>query len=135
MEGVVCGNCHTWLTVDLTACPDCGNNIILEGDSKNVIDHIQANCLIHRYDGSDLLEPAIIIKEGRSNVKVATKLKEYANPVAVPKHKVYSFDQTILGSIQALRNERTATMNRYDQLIHSHWQRLKPYCPPHSEPH
>lgn len=127
MNGVVCTHCHTWLTDDLSSCPGCGGDIILEGDDKNVIDRIQPDCLIHRYAGSDLLEPAVLIKEGKTNVKVATKLKEYASPVTVSKQKVYSFNQDILSSVQALRNERTATIMRYDQLIQSHWQHLKPY--------
>lgn len=127
MEGVVCANCHSWLGLDAAACPGCGDNIIADGDGKNIIDHLQPNCLIHRYEGSDLLEPAVIIKEGKSNIKAATRLKEYAQPVIVPKHKVYSFDQSILGAVQALRNERTATVRRYDQQIQHHWQQLKPY--------
>lgn len=129
MEGVVCGGCHSWLTLDAAACPGCGQIIALDGDSKNVIDRLQPDCLIHRYEGSDLLEPAVIIKEGKVNVKAATKLREYADPVTVPKHKVYAFDQNILGTIQALRNERTATIRRYDRQIESHWKHLKPYKP------
>jgi len=58
---------------------------------------------------------------------VATKLKEYNAPVVIPKQNVYAFNQNILSSIQALRNERTATIMRYDQLIQSHWQHLEPY--------
>jgi len=128
MEGVVCANCNTWL-VDAGACPGCGGDIILAGDGKNVIDRLQPNCLIHRYDGSDMLEPAVVLKEGKTNIKAATKLREYSHPVTVPKHKVFSFDHNTLGVIQALRNERTATIMRYDQMIQSHWQRLKPYKP------
>ena len=128
MEGVVCANCNTWL-VDAAACPGCGGDIILAGDGKNVIDRLQPNCLIHRYDGSDMLEPAVVLKEGKTNIKAATKLREYSHPVTVPKHKVFSFDHNTLGVIQALRNERTATIMRYDQMIQSHWQRLKPYKP------
>lgn len=127
MEGVVCSNCHSWLTVSKAACPGCGDAVVLEGDGKNVIDRLQPDCLIHRYEGSDMLEPAVVIKEGTVNVKAATKLKEYAHPVTVPKSKVYAFDQGILGSIQALRNERTATIMRFDQQIGSHWKNLKPY--------
>jgi len=127
MDGIVCASCHTFLTTEIEHCPGCGTNIILAGDSKNIIDHIQPNCLIHRYDGSDLLEPAAIIKEGKTNVKVATKLRDYAKPITVHKSKVYAFNQNILSCIQALRNERTATIRRYDQLIQSHWQNLKPY--------
>lgn len=127
MDGIVCANCHTWMTLDTPACPNCGATINLDGEHKNVIDRIQPNCLIHRYEGSDMLEPAVLLKEGKSNVKVATRLVEYAKPVTVPKHKVYAFDQNIYNAIQALRNERTATIRRFDQLIQSHWQHLKPY--------
>lgn len=127
MDGVVCNNCYTWLPVGLANCTECGTNIIPEGEAKNVTDRLQPNCLIHRYEGSDMLEPAVIIKEGKTNVKAATKLKEYSSPITVPKQKVYAFNQNVLSSIQALRNERTATIRRYDQLIQSHWQQLKPY--------
>lgn len=127
MDGVICANCHTWLTTDIESCPGCGSGVVLEGETKSVIDRLQPNCLIHRYAGSDLLEPAVLIKEGKVNVKVATKLREYANPVTVPKNKVYAFNQDTLSTIQALRNERTATIMRYDQLIQSHWKNLKPY--------
>ncbi|GBG56873.1 hypothetical protein SPFL3102_02393 [Sporomusaceae bacterium FL31] len=130
MDGIVCAACHSYLTTELSNCPGCGNTVILGGDAKNVIDQVQPNCLIHRYDGSDLLEPAVIVKEGKSNVRVATKLKDYAKPIVVSKQKVYSFNQNILSSIQALRNERTATIRRYDQLIQTHWQSLKPYNQP-----
>ena len=58
---------------------------------------------------------------------MATKLQEYSAPVIVSKHNVYAFNQNVLNSIQALRNERTATILRYDQLIKSHWQQLDPY--------
>ncbi|MDT8903099.1 hypothetical protein [Anaeroselena agilis] len=129
MEGIICASCHSWLTIDTGACPGCGCPVVLEGDNKSVIDHLQPNCLIHRYEGSDMLEPAAIVKEGKTNIKAATRLKEYAQPVTVPKNKVYAFDQNILGSIQALRNERTATIRRYDEQIASQWQQLKPYKP------
>lgn len=130
MNEIVCMSCHNCLPADLAACPGCGSNLVLDGDGKNVIDRLQPNCLIHRYEGSDLLEPAVIIKETKANCKVATKLKEFAKPVTVPKSKVYAFDQKVLGAIQALRNERTATMYRYDQQIQNHWQSLKEYQPP-----
>lgn len=127
MDGVICASCYGWLTAEMGSCPGCGSSIVAEGEGKSIIDRIQPNCLIHRYEGSDMLEPAVLIKEGKTNVKVATKLKEYANPVVVPKHKVYSFNQDVLSAIQGLRNERTATIMRYDQLIQSHWKNLRPY--------
>lgn len=129
MDGVVCANCHTWLPLDQSACPGCNTPIILIGSAKNVIDSMQANCLINRYDGSDLLEPAVVLKEGKANLKVAAKLKDYAAPITIRKDKVYFFNQEILSSIQSLRNERSATIYRYDELIKTHWQNLKPYKP------
>lgn len=127
MEGVVCMSCHSWLPTPAVNCPHCQNELILDGETKNVIDSLQPDCLIHRYDGSDLLEPAVILKEGKTNMRVATKLIEYNKPISVPKTKVYAFSHAILSSVQSLRNERTATMRRFDQQIQAHWQRLKPY--------
>ncbi len=127
MEGIVCSICHSWLTAATDSCPSCSMPLILSGENKTVIDHLEANCLIHRYNGSDLLEPAIVIKEGKTNLKVATKLREYPHPVTVPKHKVYHFDSQVLSAIQALRTERTTAITRYDDLIKSHWQKLQPY--------
>ena len=127
MNGIICASCHTWLTPNLTHCSGCSSAIVLDGDNKNIIDRIQPDCLIYRYDGSDILEPAVIIKQSKVNMRVATKLQEYAAPVVVSKQNVYAFNQTILSAIQSLRNERTATIVRYDQLIQSHWQNLQPY--------
>ena len=127
MTGFICTACHTWQTMESLVCPGCGVAIVAAGDGKNVIDRLVADCLIHRYEGSDMLEPAAVVKEGKTNLKVATKLMEYAKPVTVPKRKAYRFDPTLLGSIQALRNERTATINRYDLMIQQHWKNLQPY--------
>ena len=127
MNEMICAHCHTWLTPDLTHCSNCNTGIFFDGENKNIIDRIQPNCLIYRYSGSDILEPAVIIKKSKTNLRVATKLKEYSAPIVIPKHNVYVFNQPILSSIQALRNERTATIMRYDQLIQSHWQNLEPY--------
>jgi len=127
MNGIICGSCHTWLTSDLSKCPTCNATLFLEGKDKNIIDRIQPNCLIYRYAGSDILEPAIVLKQSKVNLRVATKLQEYSTPVVVAKQNVYLFNQNILSAIQALRNERTATIMRYDQLIQSHWQHLQPY--------
>jgi RNA polymerase subunit RPABC4/transcription elongation factor Spt4 len=127
MDGCVCAGCHALITSSLAVCPSCETPLVFEGADKNIIDRLEPNCLIHRYEGSDMLEPAVLLKVAKTNAKVATKLREYAQPVTVPKHKVYAFDQPIYSKIQALRNERTATIGRYDQLIQSHWQHLKPY--------
>lgn len=129
MDGVICAKCHTWLSSQSSNCPSCLEALVWEGQDKNIIDRLQPDCLVHRYEGSDILEPAVFIREGKTNIRTATKLKEYSKPVTIPKHKVYVFDQTILSAIQALRNERTATVMRYDQLIQSHWQQLKPFQP------
>ena len=129
MEGVVCAHCFTYLASILNTCPTCGQKLIADTANKTIIDKITPNCLVHRYEGSDLLEPAIIVKEGKVNYKVATKLKEYQFPIIIPKSKVYMFDLNLLSAIQALRNERTATMYRYDHLIQTHWQQLKPFKP------
>ena len=127
MPEVICTDCHACLTSNSTNCPNCNTTIFLDGDNKNIIDRIQPNCLIYRYDGSDILEPAVIIKQSKVNVRVATKLQEYNAPVIVSKNNVYAFNPSLLSSIQALRNERTSTIMRYDQLIQSHWQHLEPY--------
>ena len=126
-EGLVCIGCHTWANPGTTVCPGCGETFILSGEAKNVIDRLEPDCLIHRYEGSDLLEPAAIIREGRTNIKVAIRLREYAAPVTVAKTKAYKFDHDIFCAIQGLRNERKATIGRYDMLIQNHWNHLKPY--------
>lgn len=124
---MLCANCHTWLTADVITCPTCQAPLFLEGDNKNIIDRLHPNCLIYRYAGSDILEPAVVLRQSKVNLRVATKLQEYQTPVVVAKQNVYAFNQNILSAIQALRNERTATIMRYDQLIQSHWQQLQPY--------
>jgi DNA-directed RNA polymerase subunit RPC12/RpoP len=127
MDGVVCAKCNTYFPNTQTICPNCGLEVILKGDNKSVIDRLNPNCLVHRYDGSDLLEPAVVLKAGRSNYKVAIKLQDYAKPVTVPKHKVYMFNKELLSSVQNLRAERSASMMRFEQQIASHWNQLQPY--------
>ncbi|MDR1701715.1 MAG: hypothetical protein LBR56_02945 [Sporomusaceae bacterium] len=127
MSEIICAVCFQSVPPEVAVCPECGSEIILEGEAKNVIDHIEPNCLIHRYDGSDMLEAAFLLKEAKVNYKVATKLKEYTKPLSVPRDKVFKFDNKIFGAIQALRNERSATMHRYDLMIKNHWNKLKPY--------
>lgn len=128
MDEMICSNCHTWMTnPEIENCPNCNTTILADGESKNIIDRLEPNCLIYRYHGSDLLEPAVVLKQLKVNLKVATKLQEYASPILVPKENVYAFSQDVLSSIQELRNERTATITRFDQLIQSHWQNLIPY--------
>ena len=127
MDQNICASCHSLISLQSSVCPGCGQSIVSAGNQKNIIDKFEPDCLIHRYEGSDMLEPAVLIKEGKTNVKAATKLKEYAHPVTVPKTKVYQFDTAVLDAIQSLRSDRSATIHRYDELIQSHWQQLKPY--------
>lgn len=127
MDGVVCTKCNSYFPITTASCPGCGMDVVLDGDAKSVIDRIQPNCLVHRYDGSDLLEPAVVLKAGKSNYKIALRLQDYAKPVTVPKQKVFLFNQNILSSIQSLRNERTASVMRFEQLIGSHWNQLRPF--------
>lgn len=129
MDGVVCANCNSYLLVSHRNCPGCGSGIVLEGAKKNVIDQMNPNCLVHRYDGSDLLEPAVVLKSGRSNYKVALKLQDYAKPVTVPKHKVYMYNQDLLSSVQSLRSERSASVMSFEQQIGSQWNQLQPFSP------
>lgn len=74
-----------------------------------------------------MLEPAVLVKPGKVNAKVATTLAEYAKPIVVPKNKIYAFQHDIFCAIQSIRSERSATMKRYDSLIANHWQKLEPY--------
>jgi DNA-directed RNA polymerase subunit RPC12/RpoP len=127
MDGVVCSKCSSYLSITTASCPGCGSEIILNGKEKNVIDRVVPTCLVHRYDGSDLLEPAVVLKSGRSNYKVALKLQDYAKPVTVPKHKVYMYNQDLLSSVQSLRSERTASVMRFEQQIGSQWNQLQPF--------
>ncbi|KYZ76887.1 hypothetical protein AXX12_18455 [Anaerosporomusa subterranea] len=129
MDGVVCSKCNSYLPITTASCPGCGSGIVLKGTMKNVIDQMVPNCLVHRYDGSDLLEPAVVLKSGRSNYKVALKLQDYAKPVTVPKHKVYTYNQGLLSSVQSLRSERTASVMRFEQQIGSQWNQLQPFSP------
>ena len=105
----------------------CSNNN--NNNNKGQVHCLQNNVPVpvYRYAGSDILEPAIVLKQSKVNLRVATKLQEYNAPVIVAKQNAYAFNQNILSAIQALRNERTATIMRYDQLIQSHWQHLQPY--------
>jgi hypothetical protein len=127
LNGFVCPNCLSYFTEAHQHCQHCNSPLTYDGEQKNVIDHLNPNCLIHRYDGSDMLEPAVLLKPGKVNAKVATKLSEYAKPLVVPKSKIYTFQHDVFCAIQSVRSERSATMKRYDYQIASHWQKLKPY--------
>lgn len=139
MSDIVCASCHDCFEGGASVCPSCGTELIYTGEDANIITSISPNCLVHRMRGSDRLEPAVLLKEGRTNVKVATRLAEYARPLTVPKSETYRFSADLLSHIQSLRNERTAAMHRYDAQIASYWQRLSPYYSyathePHSVP-
>lgn len=139
MNEIVCASCHACFSYGASECPSCHTALIYTGDEANVITSFSPNCLVHRMRGSDRLEPAVLLKEGRTNVKVATRLAEYAKPLTVPKSETYTFSADLLAHIQALRNERTAAMHRYDAQIAVYWQALTPYYgyathEPHSAP-
>lgn len=127
MNEVVCPVCHAYLSGMPAVCPTCTHPLIYTGDERNVITRLEPNLLIHRYRGSDLLELAVLIKEGRTNCKVATHLREYARPLTVKKSEVYVLDPTLLASIEALRQERRDTMQRYDKKMADYWHHLTPY--------
>ena len=127
ITGFVCPNCLNYFIETHTHCQFCSHPLVYEGAEKNVIDHLNPDCLIHRYDGSDMLEPAVLLKPGKVNAKVATKLAEYAKPIVVPKNKIYTFQHDLFCAIQSVRSERSATMKRYDYVIESHWDKLTPY--------
>lgn len=85
------------------------------------------NCLIYRYAGSDMLEAALIMKEGKKNMHVATRPEELDHPVAVRKCNVYQLDPAVYEAINNLRSERKATMAHYDAEIQTYWQKLVPF--------
>lgn len=127
VNGFVCQNCLSYFSKVNDHCQHCHSLLVFEGQNKNIIDRLTPDCLIHRYDGSDMLEPAVLLKPGKVNAKVATKLAEYAKPIVVPKNKIYTFQHDVFCAIQSVRSERSATMKRYDYMIENHWQKLKPY--------
>ncbi len=127
VTGFVCQNCLSYFNEINQYCQHCHSSLVYEGEGKNIIDHLNPDCLIHRYNGSDMLEPAVLLKPGKVNAKVATTLAEYAKPIVVPKNKIYTFQHDIFCAIQSVRSERAATMKRYDYMIENHWQKLTPY--------
>ncbi|MDU4959648.1 MAG: hypothetical protein E6X17_03155 [Sporomusaceae bacterium] len=127
MDGIVCANCSQFAPVTSAACPGCGSAFIRSGAQKNIIDQLEPNCLIHRYDGSDLLEAGTVLKKGKSNYKVALKLSDYTKPITVPRHKVYHYNPELFGAVQELRSQRAASSLQFEQQIGSHWSRLQPF--------
>lgn len=123
----ICDSCKTYVNSPTDICPQCQIKLIFDGTGKNITTALEPNCLIHRYQGSDLLEPARIVKEGKTNVKVAVKLKDLVKPLIIPKQEVFALNPALLTSITALRNERRETMDHYDYLIGEYWEQLDPY--------
>lgn len=123
----ICNCCRTYHDSKATICSKCQTKLVFQGSDKNITDTLAPDCLIHRYRGSDLLELACVVKEGKVNVKVALKLKDYAKPVVVPKSEVFCMDPSVYASISALRADRRKEMDRYDDLIAAYWSRLEPY--------
>lgn len=127
MSEFICNDCNAYFRQSENHCPNCQVPLIFQGPKKNVTDTLVPNCLVHRYQGSDLLEPAQITKEGKVNMKVAIRLRDLEKPIAIPKREVYEMDPDILDSINALRDERRTTMDHYDDLIGKYWNKLRPF--------
>lgn len=127
MSEFVCAHCNAYFQNVPETCPQCGEALCYEGGEKNVVDALAPNCLVHRYRGSDLLEPAQLLKVGKVNAKVALRLKDVAKPVSVPKEEVFRLDEAVLSSINALREERCEAMRCFDERIGGHWNKLVAY--------
>lgn len=127
MSEFICAHCNTYFQDTPAKCPACKAALRYAGAEKNVVDRLAPNCLIHRYQGSDLLEPAQLLKTGKVNAKVAVRLKDLAKPLSVPKAEVFQLDEAVLSSINALREERCEAMRRFDERIGAHWQELVAY--------
>lgn len=127
MSEFICARCNAYFQAAQELCPKCQTALFYEGERKNVVDTLAPNCLVHRYRGSDLLEPALVLKVGKVNAKVALRLKDIAKPVSVPKEEVYQLDDAVLQSINALRDERCEEMRRFDERIGGQWQKLVAY--------
>lgn len=123
----ICNSCNTYLNEPLSQCPNCQINFVFSGKDKNITDSLAPNCLVHRYQGSDLLEKATVLREGKTNMKVAVKLKDLAKPLTVPKSEVFKIDEKILNNINNLRSERKAQMAKYDEDIANYWENLQFY--------
>lgn len=123
----ICNSCQGYVNQPLSHCPYCQTPLIFAGQDKNVTDSLTPNCLIHRYQGSDLLEPALLLKEGKTNMKVAVKLKDVVKPITVPKVEVFKNDDNVLNEINRLRLERKLQMEKYDETISDYWQKLQNY--------
>lgn len=123
----ICNHCSNYINTEEKICPYCQSKFIFSGENKNITDKFIPNCLVHRYDGSDLLEKGRILKEGKVNNKIALKLKDFKHPITVSKDKIYDLNPEILASIEALRQERKEVMEHYDFLIGEYWHQLDPF--------
>lgn len=124
MHIVICQNCNSPNSA-ATCCTECGSMFITEGTNKNTIDTFIPTCLVHRYEGSDLLEPAVVVKEGKRYLYVATQLLEYAHPTKVPKERVFKYNQTLLGDVNQLRKDRKDYVAAIDTRMSALWSQLK----------
>lgn len=124
MNIVICRNCLS-PNAPSSHCTQCGTTFITEGGNKNIIDKFEPTCLVHRYEGSDLLEPAAVVKEGKRYFYVATQLLEYARPAKVPKTRVFNFNQALLDSVNQLRKERKEYVATIDARMAALWTQLE----------
>lgn len=125
MNILVCQNCFSPNTTDACSCTKCGSMFETEGTRKNIIDTFEPTCLIHRYEGSDLLEPAAIVKEGKRYLYVATQLLEYAHPTKVPKERVFKYNPDLLSNVDQLRKERRNYVEAVDSRMAELWSQLQ----------
>jgi len=124
MDIVICKQCYMPNTVS-PCCLECGTPFVMEGEEKNIIDQLVPTCLVHRYDGSDMLESAAIVKEGKRYYHVATKLIEYAHPAKIPKNRVFQLNEGLLAQINQLRQERRDYINTIDAQMAQLWTGLQ----------
>lgn len=124
MDILICQNCFSPNTTS-TCCTQCGSMFVTEGPEKNVFDTFKPTCLVHRYEGSDLLEPAAIVKEGKRYLYVATALLEYARPTKVPKERVFKYNQALFENVTNLRQERRNYVAAMDTRMAGLWSQLE----------
>lgn len=123
MHILICQSCFSPNSAS-ACCTQCGTMFVTEGEAKNVIDTFEPTCLVHRYEGSDLLEPATVVKEGKRYLYVATQLLEYAHPTKVPKERVFTYNQALLNDVNHLRKERRDYVDAIDVRMAELWSQL-----------
>lgn len=124
MDIVICNQCYAPNTQN-PCCTTCGVPLIREGTGKNVIDQLYPTCLVHRYDGSDMLETAAIVKEGKRYYHVATKLLEYSHPTKIAKNRVFQLNENLLAQVNQLRQERKDYVESIDTKMAELWTMLQ----------